>query len=56
MKVTEATRDDIVAHFRAQAAELGADEDEVVSGIDQLPAADGLVDLGWSYTTFEIED
>jgi hypothetical protein len=55
VRVTPATRDAVVAHLRAEAARLDDDEEQFVGGIDGLPVRDGLVDLGWCYTTSEVD-
>ena len=56
VRVTPETRVAIVEHLRAEAARYGDDEGDSVSGIDALPVRDGLVDLGWGYTTSEVKD
>ena len=55
VRVTPEARTAIVAYFRAEVARYGADEEDVVGGIDALPVRDGLVDLGLCYTTYEVE-
>ena len=56
VRVTPETREAIVAHLRAEAGRDGGDERDYVSGIDELPERNGLVDLGWAYTTTEVKD
>lgn len=53
--ITPAVRDQIVSDLEAEATRLGADRDDVVSGIDEIPVEDGLVSLAGGFATFEIQ-